>query len=594
MKRYITAFIILLAGFKGITSANDDVIFKALEDEMNRSMNSLQYEDYEKPFYIRYILNRNTISNISASLGSLVVSERRSYNGSGVRLMIGDYQLNDEKYNDKVNRVYYNDGYAPLPNDLNYWGIRRTFWISTNNVYKTASEKYKNKTDIMAQNNMTKDEMPCADFSKEKTNISILDELPEERSHEELEQLAKDISAIFLSEKEIIESSTSIEYQNVTRYFLNSEGTKTKIPFRFYHILVKASTFTRENRIINQELAYNVTSIDDLPDIKLMQEDAQALAKNLIETAQADEYKGVYNGPVLFLNKAVSDIHLRQLLQKNKGLISSPRPLVYDKKRGLYISDKESWEDMKGKKVVDKKLTITSVPFTSDFSDKKLIGQSFEIDLEGVVKRDTTLLVSSGKLINQLNNRTPSPSQQNSLGHMNYYVRKTSASYKPGPDVIDFTASETLSQMKIERRLREIAEEEDLEYVFIIAPLETRADKSPINYYKINFETGEEGLVRASFIPNTRQLRDVEAFSDRKTVQNTLIADEAEIKNRMSRYANYPPEILARIRQDYGTQGTPASMIFPDAMLLKNVEIKGSPTSLKVKKRVVSNPLAIN
>jgi len=128
-----------------------------------------------------------------------------------------------------------------------------------------------------------------------------------------------------------------------------------------------------------------------------------------------------------------------------------------------------------------------------------------------------------------------------------------------------------------------------------VKTLNTNADINPVNYYKVNLATGKEELLRTvgyNFAMNS--FRSIEGLSDNDIIQNLLVVDIVLLNNRMKRYSRYPEEIKAQIRQGFGTEGTPASFIFPDALLMKNIEMKGSSGAIHTKSRVVSNPMLQN
>jgi hypothetical protein len=59
--------------------------------------------------------------------------------------MVGDYSLNDENFVGGSRRFSSGGGYLPLPLDNDYRAIRRSFWIMTDQVYKSSIESYEQK-----------------------------------------------------------------------------------------------------------------------------------------------------------------------------------------------------------------------------------------------------------------------------------------------------------------------------------------------------------------------------------------------------------------------------------------------------------------
>ncbi|NJK94196.1 MAG: hypothetical protein HC905_04005 [Bacteroidales bacterium] len=99
------------------------------------------------------------------SLGSIILSDENKLNTEMIRVMVGNYKINDENFENENNNIRYNGGNISLPLDHDYYGIRRTFWIQTDKVYKAAGETFKNKLYILKRNNIPLDSL-VPDFSE--------------------------------------------------------------------------------------------------------------------------------------------------------------------------------------------------------------------------------------------------------------------------------------------------------------------------------------------------------------------------------------------------------------------------------------------
>ena len=582
----------MLLGLSSFAQVTTDEIFKAMSDEMDRSMNELKYEDYEQPFFMTYSIEKCNSVKVVATLGSLLESYERPYYNYGTRLIVGDYQLNDEKFSNKVSHINHNDGYIGLPKEPDYESIRRSLWLSTNNIYKSASEKYANKISLMEQNNFDKTNMHSFDFAEAPVVTKLIPELPHEVDREKLESLAKSISEAFKSNKNVIESDVQVEYQNKFVYFLNSEGTKTTIPFRFYLIRLTASVLNAENDAIKQKLEYYANSFIDLPNEAELIGDAELLMENLNKNATAERFNESYTGPVLITGAAVSELAFKKLISRGNGLVAEPRGLVFDKQRGLFLANYKTWEDLKGRKVLDTKLSAVSYPFLKEYQGIKTLG-TFDIDMEGVVPTDSLILISDGKLKSQFNGRTPTPSQPASYGRNKFYINGTSSYNKIGPDILHFTSTSSLNDDELDKKLIELSKEEGLDYVIVARTIESNANLAPVNIYKRSTATGEETLLRSvNYNPDKSKLKKIEAVGNKEIVNNTLVPDQKQINARMKRYERAPQYIKDLVRAQMGTQGTPTTFIAPNAILFNEVEITGAANVMKKQPKVVPNPLA--
>ncbi|MCD4747559.1 MAG: hypothetical protein K8R58_14785, partial [Bacteroidales bacterium] len=92
-----------------------------------------------------YTLCDGKILFINATLGALITSKEMPVRNSFVRVMVGDYKVNDENFEDANNITVYDVGDISLPIDDDYFGIRRSLWLATDKIYKSAAENYKTK-----------------------------------------------------------------------------------------------------------------------------------------------------------------------------------------------------------------------------------------------------------------------------------------------------------------------------------------------------------------------------------------------------------------------------------------------------------------
>ncbi len=143
---------------------SDTVVFKAMKDELNRSMKKLTLKDCANPFYISYTVEDVNTMFITATLGALSSSSERHYRSWSNRVLAGDYQLNDENFVDATRRKPSRDGDLELPLDNDYYGIRRALWMMTNNTYKSAAENYKNKLAALKDKNLSKNDFKLPIF----------------------------------------------------------------------------------------------------------------------------------------------------------------------------------------------------------------------------------------------------------------------------------------------------------------------------------------------------------------------------------------------------------------------------------------------
>ena len=101
--------------------AAGSVIEKAMADELKRSMEELSLEGYEKPFFIAYSIVDAQAISINASLGAIIKSSQHPMRNNFVRVLVGDYDFNDESLNVYSDRDSYVESIG-MPVDNDYFG----------------------------------------------------------------------------------------------------------------------------------------------------------------------------------------------------------------------------------------------------------------------------------------------------------------------------------------------------------------------------------------------------------------------------------------------------------------------------------------
>jgi hypothetical protein len=204
---------------------SDDIIFKAMNDELNRSITKLTIGKYPAPFFISYQFNDGQSLMIQATLGALKSSNETPVRTQGIRLMVGDYSLNNENFNPAG--FFAGSGSLPLPLVNDYAAIRRAFWIATDQSYKRAINSYEQKLSALKQQNKS-DEVKPDDYSKTKPVTLIMKSTQVKYDKPRWETFARDVSGVFKSYAAISNSSVFLALANATVYLTNNEGTKLK------------------------------------------------------------------------------------------------------------------------------------------------------------------------------------------------------------------------------------------------------------------------------------------------------------------------------------------------------------------------------
>ena len=219
----ILSSILLLAGSP--IKAQEGVLLRAMKDELTRTMEKLQLEGMQKPYFVAYWVHETRNLGVSASLGGLLNRGESSANRLlSVEVRVGDHNLDNTRFFDL------SGGFGPslgsirgLPLADDYKELRRQLWLATDSAYKQALDQFAKKRAVL-QNRTRVEEVP--DFSREKpyrfTDDGAAGQLPDAVR---VEELVKDLSAVFKDTPDIFSSNVQANLRLGTTYYVNSEGS---------------------------------------------------------------------------------------------------------------------------------------------------------------------------------------------------------------------------------------------------------------------------------------------------------------------------------------------------------------------------------
>lgn len=577
---YITIFAVLaLNSTKTLCQAlkQDDVIFKAMEDELDRNITQLVYKDTLKPFFISYTIEDVKTLKANATLGAIITSDENHDRSWSNRVLAGNYQLNDENFVDNTRQGAPSDGSLELPLDNDYMGIRRALWITTNNTFKSASDNYANKLQALKDKGLSQSALQIPDFWKAPVVELNITQEPDKWDIKWLENKAKENSKWMLDYPDLIYSEVSAYQFHANVYFLSSEKTKIKYPVNLSFLVMSAFIQTDDGDRLSEQIKYYVISPNDFPSNDSLKKDIALLVKNLRDKANAKRLEDNYTGPALFLGNPVTDIFSETLFNGKSNLFAYREPLYNNSEKSMYYGDNmNSLEAKLDKLVVSKNLTIKDISTLKEYKNIPLIG-SYYVDGEGVKPKDTLLLIENGILKSLYNGRTPTRSIAESNGHNRYAINSSSISHDLGPGVVFISANETKSSAELKQDLINAAKEEGLDYGILVRSIKTANYFTPVNYYKVYVADGREELIRTPD-KNGLEINDLKkalGFSKDVLVYNTLLGDNSNGRRGISAMPT----------------GMPVSFICPAGILVKEIELEKENQPLSSEKPIVKNPV---
>jgi hypothetical protein len=477
LTRLFTSLLVLT-----LTSASaqeKSILQRAMQDELDRSMKELKLDTLAPPFYISYTVTDVKINTLLATLGGITNAVEVPNRSKGVRVLVGNYELNDESLdNNLFSQPEANEIALPLDDD--YLGIRRAFWTTTDNVYKNAArQNAKNKADLRDQRK-TIGEVPHRTFAQV-SPVTISKPSPSLSFDAPLwEQNLRELSALFIH-RNVQSSRVILNYVRGTNYFINSEGTSIQSPVQNLTLAIMAQTKTEEGEMVIDQLEFHEQTPEQLPSMVELKKQVTEFIDRVETAVASPSLLEEYNGPVLLAGPAVADVFAKALFQGRDQLIADnglPNP-------SGYRSDRNAGLELKiGKSVASPNLTVTANPSMELYKGKRLLG-AFLADSEGVVPKSELVLIDKGILLAQLNDRTLTQADQTANGHSD------------GPGVITVKISDGTAEATVKAKFIDEVKKEGLSSGLLIRS--TSFGSSGIyNMYEVDAVTGQEKFIRSA------------------------------------------------------------------------------------------------
>ncbi len=533
--RIAALLLVLLLGtlfgtlFATFAQAQDDVVMRAMKDELARSVAQLQLQKMDKPYFLAYRMDEINQNSISAMLGSLTQDQPLRMRMIGVEVRVGDYALDNSNYLSSRmfggGRAGFLSGISQAPLDDDYQQIRRDFWLATDSQYKKALEDFSGKRAALDMRKHT-DDVP--DFSRETPTTKM--EPPEKsRAGDDLKTLARDISAVFRNTPEIYGSSVDLEYRNYYTRYINSEGSTFTRAQTSFKLRINAQTQAPDGLPISESIAVFGRTMADLPAKDALLSRTRAIADRILKLRTAGSLER-YNGPVLFEGDAAGEIFAQQfatgLMAVRTPLSDNPQFEMYFNQLMSQLGGGGSLVDKIGGRVLPDFLSVSDNPLRADYQGTILMGAG-KIDDDAVETRETRL-VEHGTLKTLLATRTPVRAVLHSTG--------SRRGYGPSPSNLFLTSEKSSTNDELRKELLRRAKDRGLDYGIVVRRVGAGAAASFVKMatrmaqqgqgsgslaevYKL-YPDGHEELIRgveiAEMLPST--FKDIVAVGDTPAV----------------------------------------------------------------------------
>lgn len=560
----LSAILCVLISSAAWAGPNDDTIFRAMSDELGRSMGELVLPGFDHPYFISYTIDDYQELAITGQLGTLIDSNLRRGRYLTVDLRVGSYNLDNSNF---ISGFYGRDpNYFQAAIDYDYDALRNEIYLATDRIYKNALKDYSKKEAYLQSRVM---ENRPDDFLKQPANTYMGQAEAFDINKGYFDNVAQAASVVFRAYPLIISSEIDITVGINNQYLVNSEGSRSLRGNRLYTIEIAMSGKSSDGEDISDGDKIIAKTLADLPGRDSLIAWAKSNAErmnSLLSASAIDEY----TGPVIFEGSAAGEF-FRQVLARNVS--ESPAPIYENERMGQRADGPEFGNKVK-RRIAPEFINVFDDPTIDKYNGLKLVGD-YKVDDAGNAPQKVQL-VEQGKLVNLLIGVAPTKQVKEPNGHARGAVSKDIAA-RPGNMIIEST--EKVPIAKLRKQMLEYCRDMDLEYGLIIRRLDDPNNpyspdaangagsnelSAPLEVYKL-YLNGQEELVRnCEFNDVTvRVLKDIVMTGDKPQVYNYLIGNDYEM---------------------------PVSIVCP-SVLIEEMDIKKTEAKIK-KPPVLPSPLA--
>ena len=442
--------------------AADDVVMRAMRDELARSMKKLQLENLGKPYFVAYRVLDNSLCTASASFGALTGNTMCEPPSSGprnrsvtVEVRVGDYARDNSNFFAPMSTGgvmrFGPQGLAQMPIDDNYDEIRRQLWLATDSAYKTALDMFAKKKAAL-EHRTRQDDAP--DFSHEPAVTIDENDGPADWSRQQVEGTVKALSALFRQTPGVDNSEVRLSAQGWLTRYVNSEGTSYTRRKSFVSLQVNADSQAVDGMPLADFDVVYARTLAELPSRDELVKRVRTLAAR-IEALRKAPLLERYAGPVLFEGQAAAELFFQGL---GGALTGVPRTVVDDVRLdGLYNNNGGLAQKI-GTRLLPDFLSLKDAPAAKEFHGQPLFG-GYQVDDDGVQAGETDL-VDKGILKTLLRSRALIPNTSHS----------TASRRGPGatPSNLLFTTEKPMTAEQLKAELIRMVKQRNLEYGIVV------------------------------------------------------------------------------------------------------------------------------
>ncbi|MFM8455394.1 MAG: hypothetical protein ACKOAK_01375, partial [Ignavibacteria bacterium] len=300
MNKFFSYIVVLLCAC-AIANSTESPILKAMNNEMQRTMDGLSKQS-NPPYFLSYAVTETKTIRMSASFGKVKYTEDVSSRILDIDIRVGNYEL-DNTHTIRGSRFEFGGGgkgiELPMSNDEQ--AIRSVIWNATDKLYKKAVERFGKVLTNRAVK--VKEEDSSADFSKQQLVRYIEDEQSFSIDTNLWLQRVKRLSALFSEDPKIYTGEVYFQADILTKYFVSSEGSLIQQSEPNVRMFASASTKADDGMTLPLFSSYFGFLPENLPSEEIMAADIKSMIKTIRALRNAPLAE-TYSGPAILSGPA--------------------------------------------------------------------------------------------------------------------------------------------------------------------------------------------------------------------------------------------------------------------------------------------------
>jgi TldD protein len=379
-------------------------LLDAMVLELDRSFKTLKLKQNAPPYFISYQMKDYEQRELSGRYGALFQDDTFHDRKLYVDVRVGDYGF-DSSTDDEMDISFTLKGNSYLPHqngpvDDHPLALRTALWLLSDQKYKAALFNYLKKKgeDVYSVDDPKR---PGA-FSKETPVVHLGQKLPFDWQHDRWAKLSRELSARFGTVPELLDSEVRCSADKVTRYMVNTEGTRIVTEETLFAVHLMAYTRADDGQLLDDSRDWYAPLESQLPADETIREAADKIVAELVALRAAPAIDP-YTGPAILEPDAAGVLFHEAVGHRLEG------------ERQDSDTEGKTFHGQVGHAVLPAFLSIYDDPTLRERAGKQLNGY-YLFDEEGV-KAQRVPLVENGVLKSFLLSRKPTEGFTTSNGH---------------------------------------------------------------------------------------------------------------------------------------------------------------------------------